>query len=180
MKKALAIIILSFVYHISVGQEMIQSNFFGHQLSKYYIKEAIYKLAYDIDGVPDNFNVEATNLRFGGRDWKIGTFSFYDILGEGDGGYLYMVSFSTPYKTKELCMTSYNELLKALSSKYGKGNVIDNHEEKSSSWTDDQRFCLLSAYQSESRGGELFWYLNLEYWDSQLFRHKMNSEENEL
>ena len=77
----------------------------------------------------------------------------------------------------------YNELIEALTNKYGEPN--DKNEEPNDDetwicWNDGTTGVILSYTFSESRGGEMRHYVNLEYWDLKLHKEAQNIIKNEL
>ena len=180
MLKKLLIFVSCLISTSAFAQDLIQSNFSGYQLSKYYSKYEMLEYADQVDGFFYGDKIEAFNFKFGGIEWKFATMYFYDILEEGKGGFFYQVLFSTPFKSKEICMSSYDDLLTALTKKYGEGMKSDGKDIRSSYWRDGKRSCLLSAALQESKGKEMYWYLTLTYGDIELVLRLAEEAENEL
>ena len=77
----------------------------------------------------------------------------------------------------------YNELIEALTKKYGKPNDKNeepNDDETWISWRDGTTSVILSYVYDESKGGEMRHYVILEYSDIELLRETHNITSNEL
>lgn len=73
-------------------------------------------------------------------------------------------------------MYIYDRLLEALTDKYGEPKVYDS----SVFWNDGTTAVELSHSYSESKGGEMRYYVNIEYTDIELFRETQRIITNEL
>lgn len=168
----------------AISNAQIQTKFWGLELSSFYY-ESLETLEGRISDrckytqVRDN-SITAMDGKFGGYDWDFATFRFYK--GEFSRG-LYAVSFSKHYETRINAKPIYAQLLVSLANKYGVFVELKNeYAETSVAWgTKEGKYrCLLSLIEGESKGGEMLWYINLDYWDDNLLTLSIKQDENEL
>lgn len=180
MKK---LIIISFVLLLSVcAKAQIQTNFWGLELSKSY---SLYDAKNIISRNCRLVKIEGNNLycsdgRFGGYDWNFIDFTFYV---QGGTNRLYWVAFSQNFNSKEAAMDRFVLLRDALSNKYGEaldGDAEPTRVSKMWMFLEDVHVCNLVLEKSESKGGDIFWYVNLQYSNSDILSQTISNENEEL
>lgn len=180
MKKYLSILI-TLCLCVSVNAQ-IQTKFWGLELSNWYssleaAKEIIADKC-DYAYIEDNC-IKANQGNFGGYEWKFITFDFY----KGAMNYsLFDVNFSSNHQTYSSAKNKYDILLSSLTNKYGIPYTNDEDpEDVSHIWADDGEYrCMLEITRAESKGGEIYWYVTLDYYDLELLSLKVKKENDEL
>lgn len=159
----------------------IQTKFWGLELSKTYTSlgsaKTIISDKCDFSEI-DKTDIVAYEGSFGGYTWDSAYFCFH---ADRYGYSLYEVIFSSHYKSSETARSRYNSLLKSLNNKYGEHYSSTNtYQDTSVFWKENRYACFLSIRESESRGGELFWYVTLTYLDSYYLDLSIEEGESEL
>lgn len=156
-------------------QQVVQNKFFGcfFGFDKEVVKSELK--SNDILFYEENGSLNLYEKRFGGYSWKFVELEFYDDK-------FYSIDFSTPYKRKSDALELYNILKNKLGNKYESINQFENNEEysKSKIFYDDYNSCLINIKYSESKGGDMYWYLSINYWNNSLNDECINSNTNEL
>lgn len=143
---------------------------FGKYITKQQIATALEISSYDIDeerkssGKTYNY---WSPVYFGGIEW-----SFIEI-GTVEGKLATVRLTDSQLKDNKYI---YDRLLEALTDKYGEPKAYDS----SVLWNDGTTAVELSHSYSESKGGEMRHYVNIEYTDIELFREAQNIITNEL
>lgn len=153
----------------------IQRTFFkalelGEPVTKFQIASALDIESYSIDeqrkssGKTYNY---WKSVYFGGIEW-----SFIEI-GTVEGKLSTVRLTDSQLKNNKYI---YDRLLEALTDKYGEPQEYEN----AVVWNDGTTAVELSHSYSESKGGEMRHYVNIEYTDIALFREAQNIITNEL
>lgn len=172
MKKTLLLFLLLFPYYYALNAQRVQERFFGYcfysEIS--FLEDAMNKRGYtNQKGLNE---LKAYDVSFGGYNWPFVTFSFFK-------NQMYCVSFSNNCKTKKESQDLYNSLLSSLKSKYGElcsnlqyGEGIIVH--------DGSRCLILDTEYSSSKGGDMYYYVSLNYYHVALWDKCREAEKNEL
>lgn len=174
------ILTITFALLISVlANAQIQTKFWGLELSKRYSSLMVAKniIANKCQYAEIKGNeISASKGSFGGYDWNFIDFDFYNQS-------FYLVHFSSYHTTRELAKYKFDSLLRALSNKYGDPyNSSDDYEDITRLWItpESQISCTLSINKSESKGGDVYWYVDLSYYDKYLLVQSKLQDEDEL
>lgn len=125
------------------------------------------------------------NGKLGQYSWPHITFSFT----RGANAYtLYRVTFSDPFTSQDLAKMKYNSLVESLSGKYGAParkipTPWDSQEDIYELWSAQgsaEYICLIKMTKGKSKGGEVFWYVNLSYYNQDIHLRESNREYDEL
>ena len=157
----------------------IQRKFWGLELSKSYtLSNAEQFISDKCEWSKINKEgITAYKGYFGGREWDFATFRFF---ANRYGNTLYAVTFSNNYNTLASAQDTFNSLRKSLDDKYAAFKVNDS-DEMSATWLENDRiFCWLQMYRSESKGGDVFWYVDLNYIDGYYLDMATESSDDEL
>ena len=96
---------------------------------------------------------------------------------------LYWVAFSQNFNSKEAAMDRFILLRDALNRKYGEaldGDAEPTRVSKMWMFLEDVNVCRLALEKSESKGGDVFWYVNLQYSNSDILSQTISNENEEL
>lgn len=143
---------------------------FGKYVTKQQIATALEISSYDIEEVRKSSGKTYhywKSVYFGGIEW-----SFIEISTVEGKLATVRLTDSQLKDNKDI----YDRLLEALTNKYGE----PNDDETWIRWNDGTTGVILSYTFSESRGGEMRHYVNLEYWDVKLHKEAQNIIKNEL
>lgn len=182
MKRWLLTLAFLLVFSIS-SDGQIQNRVLGLEFGEHY---AFSGIGPKIGGNWEDIQINSTDeifcyrITFGGIRWNFAYFYFYNPDKSRYSGRLYEVVFNQNYRVKESCYNAYDLLHSALSEKYGTGNTEKGETYIETYWEDGERCCWLSAELAESKGGELYWYLDLSYSDDSLSALVEAEENNEL
>lgn len=153
-----------------IQRQFFRTLEFGKYITKQQIATALEISSYDIDeerkSSGKNYNYWRP-VYFGGIEW-----SFIEI-GTVEGKLATVRLTDSQLKDNKYI---YDRLLEALTDKYGEPKVYDS----SVLWNDGTTAVELSHSYSESKGGEMRHYVNIEYTDIELFREAQNIITNEL
>lgn len=162
----------------------IQTKFWGLELSKWYPSlsnaKSIISDRCEYVSLEVNNKLLAMDGSFGGYSWEFATFSFYK--GE-DWSVLYDVYFSNPYTQYDTAKSRYDSLLESLSDKYGNSYVTkDEFDDVINIWSEDLSDirCMLRLHRAESKGGENYWYVDLNYYDMNRIEKIVEQQDDEL
>ena len=64
--------------------------------------------------------------------------------------------------------------------RYGTPKISIRDTGEESYWSDAENSSMLYVYKGESKGGEIYYYLNLMYWNIDLSEEKYNESNSEL
>lgn len=171
--KKFSIIIFTLILGFSTAAAQtsdIQDTFFGVRFGtsqeaaeSILERKGIYALS--------NYNqLFFSNILFGGYEWTYCSMSFNSFG-------LYDVSLGHNFKTREDAIYMFNRLFFSLSEKYGPHSPIsdsDSLNNKFYTFFDDERSCMLHFTYGESKGGDMYYYVNLIYNDGNLYLKTAN------
>lgn len=177
MKRIITLILL-FIPFLLQGQE-IQQNFYGLKIGKRYSSEKVKSVLLkrspyaDISQVGKITEITALDMEFGSKKWEITKCSLVK------NKKLASISFQQHFESYEKCKKFKNEILSLLITKYGEpsslfqDDMIDMlekaekqgvHPMNNHQWVDSNRMSIvLSQIYGESKGGDSFYYVILEY-----------------
>lgn len=172
------LIILHLLLFVSVFcyAQKVQSKFFGYGLGSkmYHMQQAMEAEGYV--NFKDNENLlSAYDVSFGGLTWPIVEFEYYKDQ-------FYHVYFSKNYKSKSDALFMFNSLKQRLKEKY-KGICWEKKNDLGVSElmaNDDVRSMFLNLSYSMSKGGEMYYYLTLSYYENYIWDKSSENDDNEL
>lgn len=157
----------------------IQDTFFGCKYNSNKIKviDALEsENTYILDKtsiVSKTKTIETFDIKFGGYNFRFSTWSFYFDK-------LYSVQFSSNHKRKEEAYEMYSSIKETLINKYYYAMEDNKDGSLSIYWNDDKNSVLLEMERSVSKGGDLYYYVRLSYWNKQLLKLSVENDKNEL
>lgn len=175
MRKSIILILFLFLSSDMFCQHIVQNKFFGYFFG---LDKEIIKSGFNRDDIYFSEEQSSLNLyeqKFGGYSWRFVELEFYDDK-------FYSIYFSTPYKRKSDASELYNTLKNKLENKYKSINQYENNEEYSNGkiFYDDYNSCIITINYSESKGGDMYWYVSINYWNNSLNDERIKSNTNEL
>lgn len=156
-----------------VYSENIQDTFFGvkfgasrEEVIKAFEKEGLY--LYNRSSNRDDllFRRFGGNIPFGGFNWD------FVFAGFSNGKFVGIQFQYTP-EYKETALSQFESVLSALSEKYKMNErpIEDTNTYKYYlAVSEDEYVVAITCYKGESSGGEIRYYVNLEYLDAALYR----------
>lgn len=181
MKRTITLLIAFCIGFTANAQ--IQTKLWGLELAEHYLSlneaKNIISSRCAFSQIEED-NITATDGTFGGYDWKFANFSF--LRSGFSYPVLYNVDFSINYYNYESAKSRYDALLTALRGKYGTPfSNGDVYSDISNLWSDDTSTrCMLRLVKAESKGGDIFWYVILSYYDTDYLERAINESEDEL
>lgn len=179
--KKLAILFLALCFYVSANAQ-IQTKFWGLELSKPYTSiegaQGIMDDRCEYSFI-DNNSILAGKGTFGGYEWNHVSFQFHK---KNLYWFLYKIAFSSHHTTITYAIDKYSFLLESLKVKYGEPTFHNMDEGVVVIWNDanNSHGCSLSWTKSESKGGEVFYYVDLEYYNVDYLREVYQQGKNEL
>lgn len=177
MKKLITMLLTTCIYVVASAQ--IQTKFWGLEMGATYAslelaKETIKSKCHSCE-IKEN-GIKSKGGQFAGYNWDFVDFSFYNNT-------LFFVHFSSYYKTQDLANEKFYSLYYSLITKYGQP-FSENHNNKTSLsdvWCDDTSMrCFLHLLKAESMAGHENWYVNLTYYNNNIFNMSLEAELDEL
>lgn len=153
-----------------IQRQFFRTLEFGKFITKQQIATALEVSSYEIEEERKSSGKTYhywKSIYFGGIEW-----SFIEI-GTVEGKLATVRLTDSQLKNNKYI---YDRLLEALTDKYGNPKEYEN----SVLWNDGTTAVELSHSYSESKGGEMRHYVNIEYTDIELFREAQNIITNEL
>ena len=149
----------------------IQNEFFGYMFGSrmYHMENAMKDNFCSRQG--DNLNVY--NVELGGLTWD------YVEMGYVNDKFC-DISLQKVLKQKDSAYELYLFLKQKLDNKYSSCKILSSCNEKTVLYDDSKNVCMLTYEYAESKGGKMFWYLNLYYWNNRLTQEKLNKHDDEL
>ena len=149
---------------LSVGAVDIQDTFFGYKIgstvnltlmqSKMELKQDV---SSSIERVSNSKLLNMYKVMFGGIRWDA-----CQVTMLNKGRKFYSIDFSSHFEDEDEAYDLYDVLESMLSGKYGKPVVLDG----CLSWGGDNRIgLLLEVKYGRSKGGRMYWYVNMRYFD---------------
>ncbi len=156
------------------AQDMkIQDTFFGHRFgSRMYHMNDVFKSKGRLLETKED-RVIGYDLSLGGIEWKFIECEYYNDQ-------FFSIQLSINYKTNETAQESYLFLKDKLKRRYGTPKISIRDTGEESYWSDAENSSMLYVYKGESKGGEIYYYLNLMYWNIDLSEEKYNESNSEL
>lgn len=157
----------------------IQDTFFGckYNSNKIKVLDALEsENTYILDKtsiVSKTKTIETFEIKFGGYNFRFSTWSFY--LDK-----LYSVRFSHNHKRKEEADEMYSSIKETLINKYGYAKENNKDGSLSIYWNDEKNSVFLEMERTISKGGDLYYYVHLSYFNDQLLSLSVKNDENEL
>ncbi len=166
-----ALLILSIMAFVIPVYSQIQNRFFGYMFGSrmYHMEDAMkdYMCTRQID------DLTALNIDFGGLTWD------YVEMGYVNDKFC-DIRFHKIFRQKDSASGFFLHLKEKLDSKYSYYKILSSCNSKTVLYDDSKNVCMLTYEYSESKGGDIFWYLNLYYWNLNLNNERMSKYDNEL
>lgn len=166
----------------TITSAQIQTKFWGLELSKGYVSISNAKDIIDTKcayAYIQNDRISTRSGTFGGYNWDYTDFLFFN----GHTSWiLYKASFNSHHTTERNAIEKFYSLLESLVAKYGAPETSSIDEGIVSIWYDEKTTngCSLSRIKSESNGGEVLYYVSLEYYNAEYLRKVFYQEKSEL
>lgn len=157
----------------------IQQNLLGLKMGKRYSPEKVKSVLLnkskyaEINQVGNITEIAALDIEFGGKKWEITKCNLVK------NKKLASISFQQHFESYDKCKKFKNEILSLLTTKYGEPNtlfkddVIEMFEEaekdgihpmNNHQWVDSNRMSIIiTQIYGESKGGDSYYYVILEY-----------------
>lgn len=170
MKRFLFCLALSMIF-ITPMYSQIQNRFFGYLFGSrmYHMVDAMEGKFYQ----QKEDELFVRDVRFGGISWDYTEIEYFDDQ-------FYSITFTLIYKSKQDAYENFNLLKDVLDDKYNLYKIKGSYNTQKATYTDFENFCKLEYEYSESKGGEMYWYLNLMYWNLELLDKAVDSQDSEL
>ncbi len=176
MKKYLLFVLLFILSSNLFSQHVVQNEFFGYFFgeNKEIIKNDLNRNNIYFSEDEENL-LSLNNRRFAGYKWDFVNLEFYNKK-------FYSIDFSIPFNRKSGALDLYNILKNKLDEKYKSISQFEKNEEysKGKIFYDDYNSCLITIRYNESKGGEMYWYVGINYWNNYLNDEFVNSNNDEL
>lgn len=142
----------------------IQDTFFGVSFGTSQEAAETILMRKDIIATSDYNQLEFYNVALGGYEWSAVTMEFNDYG-------LYGVNMQHNFNSRESALSMFDGLSNTLKGKYGAAfsSDIDSWNDKSYNFTDGVRVCYVYFNYGESKGGDMFYYVRLDYADMNLY-----------
>lgn len=142
----------------------IQDTFFGVSFGTSQEAAETILMRKDIIATSDYNQLEFYNVALGGYEWSAVTMEFNDYG-------LYEVYMQHNFNSRESALSMFDGLFSALTRRYGSYSFSDftSLNDKSYMFMDDERMCVLNFIYAESKGGDMFYYVRLDYADMNLY-----------
>lgn len=175
MKKYIIFICLFFFSLNIFCQQTVQNKFWGYFFG---LNKKVIKSGLNRDNIyfrEDQNSLMLYDQDFAGYSWKFVEMQFYKEE-------FYSIDFSIPYKRRSDALEDYNFFKDKLDEKYDIINQyeVDENNTKKKYFFDEFNSCLITFKYAESKGGEMYWYFTLSYWNNSLNEQSINSNNEEL
>ena len=172
MRKILVIISILFVcIFISFAKE-INRTFYGltfhtsYKIVRWHLEKEKHNVLEE-----DQSIVIYDNVRIGGFNFDNATLSFYNDLWKS-------VVYSSGHINKDQAIDKFNTIKNALTLKYDM--YVLKEDTDIIIFEDDRTGIILYWEYGESRGGKMFYYVTLSYYDKNLSDKQFQKEQDEL
>lgn len=165
--KKFSIIIFTLILGFSTAAAQtsdIQDTFFGVRFGTSQEAAGTILMRKGIIAISDYNRLGLYEVTLGGYEWRHVTMHFNDYG-------LYGVSMRYNFNSRESALSRFNGLFLALTRRYGSYSFSDfsSLNDKSYIFMDGERMCALVFIYGESKGGDMFYYVTLEYCDMNLY-----------
>lgn len=140
---------------------------FGSKM--YHMKNAMKNKFY----LQEENCLTVTDIDLGGYNWNYAEFKYVNDQ-------FCDAFFTKTFKEKESVSESFEYLKNKLDNKYYRYKVEDNCNSHTVIYDDTKNVCMLNYEYSESKSGEMYWYLHLYYWNINLSKEAMKKQDDEL
>lgn len=142
----------------------IQDTFFGVSFGTSQDAAESILMRKDIYAISDYNQLKFFNVTLGGYEWNAVTMGFNDYG-------LYEVYMVCSFNLRKSALSMFEGLFSALTRRYGSYSSSDfsSLNDKSYMFMDDERMCVLNFIYGESKGGDMFYYVRLDYADMNLY-----------
>lgn len=159
---------------LAVSSQNIQTKFFGNSFGS-----SMQEMMFSINECEkEDYNkLTATNLRFGGYSWDFVYFRY-------TRNKLYCVHFSKYYESKNTALSFFNKVKSQLKEKYSSLYISDTDFNvlgtRGVFIADDYSRIFFNIDHSKSKGGKMYYYVDIYYYDSDLWNIAEEEDNNEL
>lgn len=175
MKKNILFLIFLLLSTNSFCQQKIQNKFWGYffGINKVVVKSGLDREGTYFKETPNSLSFYDKN--FGGCTWEYIDLYFYK-------NEFYEINFTTHYKKDVDASNNYDYFKSVLEEKYKNLSLreIKDNNSKRIFFSDEYNTCMLELLYSESKGGEMYWYLRISYWNQSLSEKYSKSINDEL
>lgn len=167
----------------SFGQE-IQTKFLGLTIGEEYTfgaeKSRVGGYIFSKENKNDYIGYD---VRFGGYDWDFVWISMLNEDGTPNHGKFRKILFESYFEDEMEAKNMANALHDSLHSKYGENTFTQKENQRYgiATWNgSNNMICKLSLLYSKSDGGEMYWYVDLLYYDLVLSIMQASKDNDEL
>ena len=183
--KRLFIVLISFLaVSINSFAQEIQTRFLGLTMGEEYTFNAREsRIGEYIFEKKEKGKYLGTDIRFGGCNWDFVWISLFNKHNTPNQGKFYQIEFECYFEDEQEAKDMANALHDSLSSKYGDGEFEKKENDRygTAKWYGSNNMtCRLSISYSKSKGGDMYYYVDLFYCDIALFLEQGASEYDEL
>ncbi len=165
--KKFSIIIFTLILGFSTAAAQtsdIQDTFFGVRFGTSQEAAGTILMRKGIVAISDYNQLGLYEVTLGGYEWR------HVIMKFNDYGF-YEVYMQYNFNSRESALSMFNGLFLALTRRYGSYSSSDfsSLNDKSYIFMDGERMCALVFNYGESKGGDMFYYVMLDYCDMNLY-----------
>lgn len=173
MKKVVLFILFVAVSFFANAQK-IQTHFFGNSFGS-----SMQDMMLSVDDCKKvEYNkLTAMDVRFGGYTWDFVNFKYVRNK-------LYHVNLSKYYENKHSALTFFSNIKQQLKAKYGSLYISEMDYNvlgvKGIFIADNYSRVAINVDHSKSKGGKMYYYVDLDYFDADLWEIASEEDNNEL
>lgn len=165
--KKFSIIIFTLILGFSTAAAQtsdIQDTFFGVRFGTSQEAAGTILMRKGIIAISDYNRLGLYEVTLGGYEWRHVTMHFNDYG-------LYKVYLECNFNSRDNALSMFNRLFSNLTRIYGSYSSSDlsSLNDKAYMFMDDERMCALVFIYGESKGGDMFYYVTLDYCDMNLY-----------
>lgn len=170
MKRFLFCLALSMIF-ITPMYSQIQNRFFGYMFGS--------RMYHMVDAMGDNLylkeddNLSVKDVKFGGLSWDYAEMQYFNDQFSS-------ISFSLVNKSEKVASDYFRLLKDKLDDKYNLYKFSQSCTSRRVVYTDFENVCMLEYKYCQSKGGEMYWYLDLSYWNLELSKKVIDTHNSEL